>query len=552
MASTLHRDKTAVQLTLLEELALGNSALPSGYREVPKIGSTAPPVIGDNDAYIDGAATFATRPTTNCGTTQTTIQQRIDHCLAQNGALASWDGATNGNSGQGLWKLVTRSGANEVWRDERTGLIWSSPLGISTNWCRASGNSGGGPFGQVDPFNICDNAANQDQAIPESLCTEAAGLNTSAAYDGPKGGMRLAATGTSPSVVWRLPTKNDYHLAEVNGIRFVVPVVSNFFWTATVLSTFRDWAWEWADNFGQIGIRQRVTGTRQVRCVGRPGTAGTASGSDSYATRLSSMIHRDKGSTAITLEGETIAGNGGLPAGYREVPDLNKDDEGSNDVNVTPGSRPAVVCGNSQSTIALRIANCAALNPTNAIWDGSVKGNAGQGVWKLVTYNGTHEVWRDERTKLLWSDTLGQTNWCRASGSSGGGPLFEDDISNYCDNAGNQNQVTPESWCVENAGFNTPALYDSMKGGMRLAASGTSPSVVWRLPTNWDFNMAEVNGLRFPLPTAIISFWSSTAYSFIRAYGWFFVGDRGDLGGDDRAIAATYYVKCVGRYAFDE
>lgn len=552
MASSLHRDKSATQLTLLEELAIGTSALPSGHREVPKIGSTAPPVIGDNDAGIDGAATFATRPTINCGTTQTTIAQRIDHCFAQNGALASWDGATNGNSGQGLWKLVTRSGANEVWRDERTGLIWSSPLGVSTNWCRASGNSGGGPFGQVDAFNVCDNVANQDQVTPESMCTEAAGLNTSAAYDAMKGGMRLTATGSSPSVVWRLPTKNDYHLAEMNGIRFVVPVAGNFFWTATVLSTFRDWAWEWADNFGQIGIRQRVTATRQVRCVGRPGTAGTASGVESYASKMPSMIHRNKGATVITLEQEILAGQGGLPTGYREIPNLNLDDEGSDDTNVAPGVRPSVVCGTTQATVALRIANCAALNGAVATWEGAANANSGQATWKLVTYNGTHEVWRDERTKLLWTDTLGQTNWCRASGSSGGGPLFEDDISNYCDNAGNQNQVTPESWCAENAGFNTPGAYDSMKGGMRLAATATSPAVVWRLPTVWDYNLAEVDGIRFPKPTAVIAFWSASAFSFVRANGWFFYGDRGDIGGDDRSTPATYYVKCVGRYAFEE
>ncbi len=257
-------------------------------------------------------------------------------------------------------------------------------------------------------------------------------------------------------------------------------------------------------------------------------------------------MHRDRATPQNTLAQELALGTAAVQSTYRQVPSITKDDDGNLGGSVTLALRPVTPCGTNQSTVAARIAHCASQNPTRSTWDGPTNGNAGQGVWKLVTYNATHEVWRDERTTLLWSDNLGTTNWCRASGSSGGGPYGQVDPSNYCDNVANQNQVTPESWCTEDPGLNTPGTYDSMKGGMRFAATGGSPSVVWRLPTVYDYQMANIDGFRFPLPNMGFDFWSASVLSNNRGRGWYFEGNGASFDSDGRNVGG-YSVRCVGR-----
>lgn len=266
--SLMHRPKTSTQLTLSEELALGTAALPVGYRKVPLIGNSVVPTPGDDDGYLGGATTYSTRPTLACGTTQATIAARIAHCAQQNPLSASWIGSVNGNSGQSDWKLVTYNLTHEVWRDERTTLLWSDRLG-ATNWCRASGSSGGGPFAETDQYSICDNIANQSQVTPESWCTEDPGLDTPGAYDSMKGGIRFVATSSSPAVVWRLPTVWDYHQAEIDGIRSVLPnLAGNVFWTATLNSSTRNVAYNFWGDSGSVSDNTRTT-LYSVRCVGR-------------------------------------------------------------------------------------------------------------------------------------------------------------------------------------------------------------------------------------------------------------------------------------------
>lgn len=268
IASMMHREKTAVQKTLRQELELGTAALPTGYRIVPLIGSDIIPTPGDDDGDGSGSVTFATRPATPCGASQDTVEGRIADCAAANGATAEWDGSVNGNSGQAVWKLVTYNSGREVWRDERTQLIWSDRLG-QTNWCRASGSSGGGAFAEADQYGYCDNITYQpNQGFPESWCREDPALDTPSIYDAMKGGMRLTATATSPSIVWRLATKWDWHIAEVDGIRFPLPNMLYFFWSSTLYATGRNSAWSFVGSHGNIGPAFR-NGTLSVRCVGR-------------------------------------------------------------------------------------------------------------------------------------------------------------------------------------------------------------------------------------------------------------------------------------------
>jgi len=143
---------TSQQLTLAQEVSTYEGAdLPTtggyGYRDIPD-------VTKDDEAYSGINCNYASRPSVDCGKNQTTINLRIADCAALNPSTSSWDGATKCNRGQGRWSLVTRSGANtEVWRDERTGLIWSSRLGTLTNWCQASGNTQESPVTFTQAYN---------------------------------------------------------------------------------------------------------------------------------------------------------------------------------------------------------------------------------------------------------------------------------------------------------------------------------------------------------------------------------------------------------------
>lgn len=144
-------------------------------------------------------------------------------------------------------------------------------------------------------------------------------------------------------------------------------------------------------------------------------------------------------SAEATIYGQASGGQL-LPQGggynYRDIPDSTKDDDGISGTSVSYALRPQVACGSS-GTIAARIADCATQNPSASTWDGALKGNAGQALWKLVFTTGQQvpgecnggaslgeidcrEVWQDTRTGLLWSsianDGIG-ANWCQASGN---------------------------------------------------------------------------------------------------------------------------------------
>ena len=127
----------------------------SGYRAVPDINTDDDGETGDSVTYVNRS----TWGSTTCGTTQSTIAARIADCATVFGANATWDGSVDGNAGQGVWKLVTRTGpvtssmGQEVWQDERTGVLWSSLVSKAINWCMASGNNDitNNPTAETDP-----------------------------------------------------------------------------------------------------------------------------------------------------------------------------------------------------------------------------------------------------------------------------------------------------------------------------------------------------------------------------------------------------------------
>ncbi len=213
--------------------------------------------------------TAALRPTTNCGSTGS-IQARIADCVTQNTTRASWDGGSQSTSGLGTWSLVSRIGASkEVWRDNRTGFLWSSVVSTGINWCRVTGNTENIAGGNCTPGagTDCNGVACQP-ASPQSACFEGAGLSptdgaevwATGTYSAAKGEMGL---NSATKVRWRAPLFRDYMIARYNGLEFVMP----------------DWggAWYgslWGNNYlvREDGFGHALGGAfgnGSARCVGR-------------------------------------------------------------------------------------------------------------------------------------------------------------------------------------------------------------------------------------------------------------------------------------------
>ena len=98
-----------------------------------------------------------------------------------------------------------------------------------------------------------------------------------------KGGMGKTPTAQSPSVRWRLPSINDYKIADANGIRFVMPdmgiagtnrpsidgsVGGNTEWSASLVSNGRSYAWRFYSNNGSVVNLSRNL-SYSARCGGR-------------------------------------------------------------------------------------------------------------------------------------------------------------------------------------------------------------------------------------------------------------------------------------------
>lgn len=292
MASTQHHTAGSTQLTLQQESAdsagmsyYNNSA---NYRAVPSISGK------DNDGTSGGSVVYVNRSAwglATCGASGT-LAARITDCQnhATIGPESTWDGAVKGNAGQGSWSLVSRTGAvssgrgREVWRDNRTGLLWSSLVSNGTiTWCRASGSNNitGNPTAEAGNGNYCTDASNQNTGTyaggvkAVSVCFEdgdnyfTAGTATDA---GGKAGLSLSST---PVVSWRLPTLYDYKLADVNGIRFVMNDMGTYNggkeWTATLYSDSAEYvkeAYAYGSGYGEVS-RGPLNSAYAARCVGR-------------------------------------------------------------------------------------------------------------------------------------------------------------------------------------------------------------------------------------------------------------------------------------------
>ncbi len=238
--SQLPREKGSPVLSYAEEIqkTLSNSLPVSLYRLIPDQEK-------DDESASITVQTLG-RPLVDCGTGSTfgTITARIADCVQKNSDKATWDGTRFGVAGDGNWSLVAKTGGAEFWLDSLTNLIWS-PLLEATNWCRASGNSQGvGGNVTVD----C-----QTGALGPPSCDDAT----------------LDVIGTN--VRWRIPTRNDFLQADLNGLRSVLTkeAEGTGLWTGTVRagSTGRQEAWIYQSKEGTLSS-DAMTATRPVRCIG--------------------------------------------------------------------------------------------------------------------------------------------------------------------------------------------------------------------------------------------------------------------------------------------
>lgn len=181
----------------------------------------------------------------NCGYdfdagVEPTISMRIADCRDKNPDNVKahfWSGKNNGLSGEGDWRLVAHKGERSVWLDVSTGLIWSPPT-VERSWEFASGS------GVAEVDRICNGANDIANETDFFL-----GI-------------------TPEEVAWRLPTRNDYLQADINGSRYVLSIIgdSQIYWTANYITESQQ-AWAIQQNTGILS-RQAETHSLRVRCVG--------------------------------------------------------------------------------------------------------------------------------------------------------------------------------------------------------------------------------------------------------------------------------------------
>ena len=217
--------------TEINEIVAGS--LPVSYRPVPSMS------LDDEGTDTKNVRTRTSlgRPSIDCGMTpNASIIARVEECSTINGARASWNYLFS-SAGESVWRLVAKIGTSEMWLDVRTGHIWSDILD-TTNWCNASGNRETGSA--VDCKNLATNIT----------CVGKAVLGI-------------------PGIKWRLPTRNDFLQADLDGIRFVLKGAGSPFWTATINSASANRSEAWTYNQVQGTLeKSALTDLRQVRCIG--------------------------------------------------------------------------------------------------------------------------------------------------------------------------------------------------------------------------------------------------------------------------------------------
>lgn len=333
------------------------------------------------------------------------------------------------------------------------------------------------------------------------LCEEGEILNQSCWIDSPNS---FVAAGTC-----NLNAQNA--LSCVTGGGSSKYVYAQSFGGRGTICTNNNNGWCWFDKATKAASSSGSLAPANIKIgVSIMGVAGTFTGASSD---WPSGMHKLKGTNAsLYLVNEQSFSDTTSNVNLYDVPKVaNSHEGGVNDGAITLPNRAGWVTCGSVGSIAERVTDC------NQQWQGDLNGNGGQGIWDLVTRNNTTglEVWRDKATNLLWSSRVAiATNWCRAVGSSNSlnavvpSAIKEVDPAGICTNnlfQNNQVNTLVLSACTEDfAGLQMSTTEHMANGKVGLRSNNTIENgrVKWRVPTMYDYALANKHGLRFVLPDA--------------------------------------------------
>lgn len=241
--STKLRDFGTAVLTLIQEALAPNS---SGYRVAPL----------PTDGELRAAAQLSMASyTTDCGTTGS-VSNRILDCKGEYSAAATWVGSTEGLYAETTWTLVTRdtTAGIAIWKDNGSGYLWTTTIATNVSFCQAAG---------VDQPSYGFNCASNNGA-KLSYCSENSGFSYPAGVAAKLGNLSVA----SGKVMWRLPTRADYLRAELNGLRYVLPMGgTDNFWSVNTWSVDPGSIWTFSSE-GVVTTTAISDTSTDVICVG--------------------------------------------------------------------------------------------------------------------------------------------------------------------------------------------------------------------------------------------------------------------------------------------
>ena len=243
LRSQIYRNRKSPQYSYLQiQENIIAKKLPRTHREVPDIEQ-------DRFSKVLGPTKLPAIDT-SCGNENTIINIGTRHSSCKNTQVdinsVTWSGKENGISGEGNWRMIVNSTFTEnnsklskqVWQDLTTGLLWSDELSEFT-WMEASGVEN---FADSRPcMAISDNPVHALGRI-------------------------------HPDVVqWRLPNRNEFLQADLNGSRFVLPILHKgsqdeaYLWTASLEDESHAWAIKLST--GELVLKS-IDDRLKVRCIG--------------------------------------------------------------------------------------------------------------------------------------------------------------------------------------------------------------------------------------------------------------------------------------------
>lgn len=216
-----------------EASKIQENKLPATHRTVPSMSEDIPTSVDLPKELLN--------KDTSCGNTvEGSIRARHEACLKANGdvnEMVFWSGQKQAIQGEGEWQLVSNSkpenDANKVvWQDLTTGYLWSD-VRVGYRWEEAAGIDGN---------------------FKERPCQAKA--------DKPK---HELGNISSEIVSWRLPNRNEFLQADLNGSKYVLPNKDQFVWTASYAG--QNMAWAIKVSTGELQLRS-TDDSLGVRCIG--------------------------------------------------------------------------------------------------------------------------------------------------------------------------------------------------------------------------------------------------------------------------------------------